>query len=497
MSAWYDVFAAGERRLVESGLAALDARPGDAVLEIGAGTGRALCALATAVGDSGRVTGLDISDGMLRVARRKLEKCGLAARVKLDRGDAASLPYPDGSFDAVFMSFTLELFDSADIQIALGECSRVLKENGRLCLVSMSSRGEPGTMTRLYLRAHRRFPRYVDCRPIDAAGSLAGAGFDVMESGVGSMFGLPVEIVLASRRSDKTVQSDERSMRKRLIDRGGNPNMTDGFGEAVQGKKKATKIKGISRNMDLFLRGFFRLPLLDRWHPWFMADKTDMRWLPINQDIEMPENTPMPLTLLDRLIEEASHRVIIDYCGCRKGVSCKHYPVEVGCLLMGDSALENKRFPFREVGPDEAKAHARKAVDAGLVPIVGKARVDNAIFQIKDRHRLLTVCFCCECCCVTRVATYAPLKYLEPTFPRLESISLTVTDDCKGCGKCVKHCYVNTIELVDGRAVINGQCRACGRCATVCPNDAIKMRISDPEFLEKTYDRIRSYVKYD
>ena len=42
-----------------------------------------------------------------------------------------------------------------------------------------------------------------------------------------------------------------------------------------------------------------------------------------------------------------------------------------------------------------------------------------------------------------------------------------------------------------------GTCRACGRCATICPNNAIKITIDDPQFLEKTIERIGSYVKYD
>ncbi|HEY5531952.1 MAG TPA: 4Fe-4S binding protein, partial [Candidatus Anoxymicrobiaceae bacterium] len=37
---------------------------------------------------------------------------------------------------------------------------------------------------------------------------------------------------------------------------------------------------------------------------------------------------------------------------------------------------------------------------------------------------------------------------------------------------------------------------ACGRCATVCPNDAIKVSVDDPDFLEKCYKRISSYVDF-
>jgi ferredoxin len=232
-------------------------------------------------------------------------------------------------------------------------------------------------------------------------------------------------------------------------------------------------------------------------HPWLRPAKTDMRWLPINQDIEMPEDTPMPLAVLDGLIEKASHRVVYDYCGCRVAYRCEDYPLEIGCLLMGDSAMEANPRVSHEVDVDEAKALARKAVDAGLVPIIGKARIDNALFHIKDRGRLVTVCFCCECCCITRNIRHLPIDKVEPLFPPLESVTIEVGEECVGCGKCAEHCYVEAITVQDKRAVISEYCRACGRCATVCPNDAITVSLTDPDFVEKTIERIGSYVKYD
>ncbi len=261
--------------------------------------------------------------------------------------------------------------------------------------------------------------------------------------------------------------------------------------------KQANPEKGLSRWGQALFKGVMRLPLLDKIHPWLRRDKTDMRWLPINANIHMPENVPMPLELLYRFIEEASHRAIIDYCGCRKGFKCGNYPREIGCLLLGDSAKECRKYPFREAGVEESKQHAKRAVEAGLVPIVGKARVDNFIFGIKDRSRLLTVCFCCECCCITRFCSLVPLRRLDPLFPRLEGVSIRVTDKCIGCGKCVDRCFIHAIEVIEGRAIIDDSCRACGRCASFCPHGAVEISIEDPEWLEKSYSRIRKYAKHD
>jgi len=203
LSRWYDVLAgSSEKRLIDAGLLRLAVHDGDKVLEIGCGTGHAILVLARAAGDSGRVYGLDISAGMLRVAQQGVNRAGLSGRVDLHQGDAAQLPFDDASLDAIFSSFTLELFDTPDIPVVLGECRRVLRDGGRLCIVAMSRAGKRGLMLRLYEWAHDRFPRYVDCRPIYAQAAVQAAGFRLVDGIVKSTWGLPVEIVVAEARTD-------------------------------------------------------------------------------------------------------------------------------------------------------------------------------------------------------------------------------------------------------------------------------------------------------
>ncbi|HEY5527813.1 MAG TPA: 4Fe-4S binding protein [Candidatus Anoxymicrobiaceae bacterium] len=240
-----------------------------------------------------------------------------------------------------------------------------------------------------------------------------------------------------------------------------------------------------------------KLPFAATRHPWTRSDKNDIRWLPINEELQVGEDMPVPIDLLLRFIEEASHRIVFDFCPCRFGEGCEQYPIDIGCLLMGESALESPSSISHEASVEEARALAMRAVEAGLVPVVGKAKVDNFIFGIKDRARLLTVCFCCECCCFLSCTRRIPLETLESAFPRLSGISIEVTDACKGCGKCVEHCYIGAIEVTDKRAKIDDYCRACGRCANICPNDAIEIRIDDPDFIEESYRRIRKRVDYE
>ncbi len=199
MSRLYDMFGAFERKYKCAGLRKLEARDGEKILEIGFGTGHCILALAQSVGDRGRVCGIDISEGMCRVARARLEKSGLSQRVELHCGDAAQLPFKDNYFDAVFMSFALELFDTPEIPVVLRECRRVLKNNGRICVVTMSKKDNDTKLVRLYEWFHKMLPNYVDCRPIFCRRALVQAGFNIHDVTEMSMWGLPVEVVLAKK----------------------------------------------------------------------------------------------------------------------------------------------------------------------------------------------------------------------------------------------------------------------------------------------------------
>ena len=194
MSRWYDLFAGSEKKFTETGLQILGVKAGERVLEIGFGTGYALASIAQQAGESGSVTGVELSPGMIEVAWKRIQARAPERSVGIIRGDGITLPLAPDSVDAVFLSFTLELFSEEEIPLVLKECHRVLKREGRLGVVSLAKKDV--LACRMYEWGHERWPVILDCRPIEVRKNLETGGFRVQAAKVQTMWGLPVEIAL-------------------------------------------------------------------------------------------------------------------------------------------------------------------------------------------------------------------------------------------------------------------------------------------------------------
>lgn len=157
--------------------AALGARPGDRILDVGCGPGFYVTELLEAVGPEGSVVGLDISADMLAVAAKRAEGHG---NVTFYEADASSLPVPDASFDRAVCVQVLEYV--RDVPTALREMHRALRPGGRVLVwdvdwATVSWHAIDRQLTRRVLAAWDKHLTHPSL-PRTLAAQLRNAGFD-------------------------------------------------------------------------------------------------------------------------------------------------------------------------------------------------------------------------------------------------------------------------------------------------------------------------------
>lgn len=121
-------------------VAAVDATAPDTIVDIATGTGDFAISLARAIPDA-TVTGLDLSEGMVAIGRRKVREAGLASRVSLMTGDCLDSPLPEGCADAVTVALGVRNF--ANLAAGYASMFRMLRPGGMLCVIELSTPVSP------------------------------------------------------------------------------------------------------------------------------------------------------------------------------------------------------------------------------------------------------------------------------------------------------------------------------------------------------------------
>ena len=164
-----------EQDLRETILRVARLTPGEAMLDVGCGTGTLATAARPRLGPAGEVIGLDASPEMIDSARHKARRAGVL--VTFETGPAQALPFPDGRFDLVTCTLVLHHLPRRDREACLGEMRRVLKPGGRALIVDFatSSKQQGGLLHRLH--------RHGRVKPADILDLVARAGLRRAEDG--------------------------------------------------------------------------------------------------------------------------------------------------------------------------------------------------------------------------------------------------------------------------------------------------------------------------
>src|SRR4030066_46796 len=153
-----------------------------------------------------------------------------------------------------------------------------------------------------------------------------------------------------------------------------------------------------------FKKGPFIGNFIDHW----LFDGDDILYLPkdrvirLNMPVDIPDQVVLPSQVVEHFIEKANYHWVMNTCICRDASKCRDYPIDLGCLFLGDAVLGINPELGRRVTKQEAHDHVRRCREAGLVHLIGRNKLDTVWLGIGPGNRLMTVCNCCPCCCLWR-----------------------------------------------------------------------------------------------
>ena len=242
-----------------------------------------------------------------------------------------------------------------------------------------------------------------------------------------------------------------------------------------------------------------RVPIIGRIIDQMLFEGDDIIYLPkneiinINQELKSKEDMILPTQVVEHFINKSKHRWIMNFCICRDAQKCKDYPIDLGCLFLGEAVLGINPQLGKLVSKEKALEHVKKCQEAGLIHLIGRNKLDAVWLNVEPGEKLLTICNCDPCCCLWRILPHLTKK-IGNKVTRMPGIKVSVTDKCIGCGACKETCFVDAITIRNKEALIGRNCRGCGRCAIKCPQKAIEITIPNEKNIDESIKRIESKV---
>jgi len=228
---------------------------------------------------------------------------------------------------------------------------------------------------------------------------------------------------------------------------------------------------------------------------WFIPN---VGTIPVGEKVPAGEQHILPELIVKRLLQEADGIFAMSACPCRTAFKCRNHPWDLGCLHLGSATYQIPAELGRRLTLPEGLAYLEQALAEGLMPTILHIPSEAEIFKV-DKTQMLSICFCCECCCDVRLMLRSgPDRYWDFYNHRLPGFQVVVGPECTRCGECIPACYggERVVRIGPERAEIHGRCIGCGRCIPTCREGAIALEF-DPQInlmdalLEKVAARVQ------
>ena len=230
----------------------------------------------------------------------------------------------------------------------------------------------------------------------------------------------------------------------------------------------------VQDNYDNLVPVFEASPPVDRTVPPRTTDEgTDIKVIPIDKSIEVPEEFVLPSQSVEEIINKFDD-IAVGHCFCRQrrkmlGEPCHTDAPVMNCFSFGKSARHTAAQGFaQKITKEEAFRIMKEAEEAGLV--------HKAFHPGSNVSRPETsICNCCKDCCDTlNIWRDGVLPLTNSTY----YLSVIDQEVCSGCGICVERCPTEAIQLNENEEAERDEslCFGCGICARFCPEEAISLK---------------------
>lgn len=191
-----------ERAPLNGLLSHADFEHASSIFELGCGTGQVAARLfEERLNPQASYVGIDISTTMVEIAARRLVRWNDRATVKQADG-TMRLPYPDRQFDRFVATYVFDLLPLSSIDFVLNEVNRLLRRDGKLCVVTSTEGIGPVSrmISRFWRAIYERRPELVGgCRPLQLSKMLDTTEWQMEYIKNLSSWGITSEIVVATR----------------------------------------------------------------------------------------------------------------------------------------------------------------------------------------------------------------------------------------------------------------------------------------------------------